>query len=79
MEQIFHPFPRLPTELRLKIWRFAQPLFPRVIRIRHELSDLQTDTPGVDRPITTIPWLVASSEIPTPLLLVNRDSREGFL
>jgi hypothetical protein len=29
--QTFDPFSRLPIELRLKIWRNAVPIFPRVI------------------------------------------------
>ncbi|KAL2072017.1 hypothetical protein VTL71DRAFT_11360 [Oculimacula yallundae] len=36
----FHPFPRLPKELRIKIWKhYLHPLQPRVLAIHNRTSD----------------------------------------
>lgn len=40
----FHPFPRLPLELRLKIWRSSLP-GPRLIRISVEDGSFKSNTP----------------------------------
>ncbi|KAK4149747.1 hypothetical protein C8A00DRAFT_18606 [Chaetomidium leptoderma] len=54
----FHPFPRLPFELRAKIWKLA--VEPRTVDVRI------VDSVGLDPPAT--PRLVSSTPLP-PLLV----------
>lgn len=64
----FHPFPHLPTELRLQIWRLLFPP-PQIVETR---SFSRTIT-NVDGP------LHQTTEIPLVLLHTNRESREETL
>lgn len=66
--QIFHYFPRLLTELRLRIWEYAQP--DRIIELSHEIH------PGywISRSIGS-PYLV----LPVKLLQVNQEARLHIL
>jgi hypothetical protein len=71
MTQIFTPFPRLPPELRLKIWNHAFHFFPRVIEVTSQ--HLNPETPVQDRK-----WNAMASNILT-LLQVNREARYELL
>lgn len=64
---MFHPFRRLPNEIRFKIWRTANLNFPRVIEIRPKTTSRHTV------------WRLQSSKPLTPLLAVNQDSRSEIL
>jgi hypothetical protein len=67
MEQTFTLFPRLPSELRLKIWNQASPFFPRVIEVTSQC--LNSDIPVQGRK-----WNAMASTILT-LLQVNQEAR----
>jgi len=69
VDATFKPFPRLPVELRLKIWRNAQLLFPRVVEIRKYHNG---------RPFGVSHRIQCSTPV-TPLLAVNQESRYEIL
>jgi 2EXR family len=70
----FHPFPRLPGELRLKIWYFAL-CTHRVVSISCRKSPFHRRTPEIPREVESF-----SSSTPVPALLhANRESRHEAL
>jgi hypothetical protein len=67
MDGMFTLFPKLPTELRLKIWRSALPLFPRILEAKpHKPWSNTTERPRSPKwsitPTTTTPLLSISQE-----------------
>ena len=74
----FHPFPRLPAELRLKIFTHALPLFSRIIEVKALCkpisetalySDLRLKpTPFAMRPTCTLTLLQINSETRAEML-----------
>jgi hypothetical protein len=65
--KIFNPILKLPTELRLKIWRSALPLFPRILEAKpHKPWSNTTERPRSPKwsitPTTTTPLLSISQE-----------------
>jgi hypothetical protein len=77
----FQLFPKLPLELRLKIWRYACPR-PRVVMVKYHFKVLPEPIPdpeqefwGVDENVSHIVhWIGPSVEIPL-ILHVCRESR----
>lgn len=69
--KVFHRFPKLPLELRRRIWRFTPPLFPRVIEVRARTTDQAWD------PLTTRHHVVVSG--PLVLLSINYEARQELL
>ncbi|KUJ13847.1 uncharacterized protein LY89DRAFT_687197 [Mollisia scopiformis] len=65
----FHPFSKLPLELRLKVWNYASP--PRVIEIR-SWGDTSRN------PLTPIKFSTPPQKPPV-IFRVNRESREEAL
>jgi hypothetical protein len=65
----FTLFPKLPTELRLQIWRCALLLFPRIVQAKpHNPSSTTTQR-------SRIPKRSITTATNTPLLSINRESR----
>lgn len=69
----FHPFVRLPIELRLKIWELSHSLFPRIIEIRKYLPNA-----GHFRDVRRPTWYIVPSIQLVPLLLINYEARNEF-
>jgi hypothetical protein len=68
MATAFTLFPRLPLNLRSKIWSHSLPLFPRIIELKNlsSIHELRKDEPPR--------WLAIPNSKPT-LLSINRESR----
>lgn len=81
MASVFHLFPRLPTELRLKIWYQTLPLFPRIFELLPpdilEPNARFTNLNGESR--WSPGWIVLVDHTANPLLKVNRKAREELL
>jgi hypothetical protein len=72
MGNSFTLFPNLPTELRLKIWRHALPLFLRILEAKHHPSSTTTQKSRI------LVWNIK----PTAkmiLLSINRESRNELM
>lgn len=79
MAATFHSFSKLPTELRIKIWNFALPLFGRIFELNNTNFGLSLrylhspNNPGM------LPyWQLKVDRVPA-LLLVNHEAREELL
>jgi hypothetical protein len=69
---IFEHFPLLPLELQQLIWRYALPLFPRIVTVRPFISP-QEPAESSSEPIYKPPkWTITARNILT-LLSINRD------
>lgn len=71
MERHFALFPKLPTELRLKVWRSALPLFPRILEAKPKLHTGPLNTVYNDR----FPEWTITPTARTTLLSINHESR----
>jgi hypothetical protein len=80
IEPAFHPFPLLPTELRLKIWRCSLER-RRILRIFIGNYDFHPDLKGVDQPNEDSHCypVVAGYQSLSKLLRVNRESRQAAM
>ncbi|RAK99189.1 2EXR domain-containing protein [Aspergillus ibericus CBS 121593] len=67
----FHPFPSLPTELRLQIWRYSMQR-PRLIRVRL----LPAEAQGATEKYRVV---INGRSVLSKLLHVNHESREAAL
>jgi hypothetical protein len=75
---IFKYFPLLPLELQQLIWRYALPLFPRIVTVRPFVRS-QEMVESSSESISNVPkWVLTTSNIPT-LLSINRESRQELL
>jgi hypothetical protein len=71
MAQIFTLFPRLPPELRLRIWNQGFPFFPRVIEVTSQFLNSDISVPNRK-------WSAMASSILT-LLQINHEARNELL
>jgi hypothetical protein len=75
---IFKYFPLLPLELQQLVWRYALPLFPRIVTIRPFVRS-EEPVESSSESISNVPkWVITTSNIPT-LLSINRESRQELL
>lgn len=80
--QDFIFFPKLPIELRLKIWGFAALHFGRIVVVKPfippglVITDLEL---AIGEIIISIKWNFQSSQPVSPLLAVNQESRNETL
>jgi hypothetical protein len=75
---IFECFLLLPLELQQLIWRYALPLFPRIVTARPFVR-AEEPVEGSSESISNVPkWVITTSNIPT-LLSINRESRKEVL
>ncbi len=77
----FHLFPKLPTEIRLKIWNsIAQ--HPRIVAVEflveEFIDDLDDEDLGSEEPATWMEWSprVCPQSRQPPLLQINQEARE---
>lgn len=75
---VFHPFPRLPQELRLDIWQKALP-DPRIIELRFMYLNDQNITDWRDWHCPTQEWVASSTSLSRSLFRANKEAREVFL
>lgn len=66
----FHPFPRLPSELRARIWELT--VEPRTVdlRVKHRHTIIPGDTP--------VPYLVSSTPVPAALQTCQEARNQGL-
>jgi hypothetical protein len=77
MSITFTFFPLLPTEIRLKVWDFALPLFQRILEVTPIPYPL--DSSHDPQNFIQLPrWIVTPNSIPT-LLCVSKEPRYYFL
>lgn len=76
-EEIFNLFPKLPIEIRLKIWRLAALHFGRIIVIKPVTQWDADDSDFWHR--TSKQWHFQIPTHSTPLLIVSRESRLEML
>jgi hypothetical protein len=75
---IFKYFPLLPLELQQLIWRYALPLFPRIVTVRPFVRS-EEPVESSSESISNVPkWVITTSNIPT-ILFINRESRQELL
>jgi hypothetical protein len=67
---VFHPFPRLPQELRLEIWEQALPS-PRIIDLRYKCLNM-------DNFEWETQWVANCTPVSQSLKYVNKEAREVF-
>ncbi|EAT76760.1 hypothetical protein SNOG_15922 [Parastagonospora nodorum SN15] len=76
----FHPFPRLPTELRLQIWEMT--VEPRTVEICIRFTDFPS-TPLADgkqkRPPRQMSTVQSPTPVPGPLQACREARYHGFL
>jgi len=74
----FEYFPLLPVELQQLIWRYALPLFPRIVTVRPLVRPEEPVESSSDS-ISNVPkWVITTSNIPS-LLYINRESKHELL
>jgi hypothetical protein len=75
---VFGYFPLLPPELRLLIWRYAIPLFPRIVTVRPTTHLIEPIERASQSTSNLAKWRITTSGVP-PLLSINWESRQEFL
>jgi hypothetical protein len=77
--QQFHPFPNLPSELRLKIWTLALHT-PRIVYLSCRKTPFHHRSPEIPRTIESYSSCSGTNSTPVPALLhANRESRHEAL
>ncbi|KAH8161628.1 hypothetical protein CIB48_g6619 [Xylaria polymorpha] len=72
----FHPFPRLPAELRAQIWEMT--VAPRIVEVRitYRASALSPDSSSTNT--ATVPHLVSSTPVPAILQTCQEARNQGL-